>query len=44
MTNPLNATFLNEPAYRWFFFVGLMIFALAAWGDVLRFMKKAAEA
>lgn len=44
MSNPFNWAFLQEPLYRWFLFVVVMILFLAAWSDVLRFMKKAAEA
>lgn len=44
MNNPLSWQFLNEPLGRWFLFVIVMILFLAVWADVLRFMKKAAEA
>jgi hypothetical protein len=30
--------FLNEPAYRWLIFVGMMILFLVAWHSVLRHM------
>lgn len=30
--------FLNEPAYRWLIFVGMMLAFLVAWGAVLRHM------
>lgn len=44
MSNPFNWQFLQEPLYRWFLFVVVMILFLATWADALRYMKKAAEA
>lgn len=33
-----NWQFLDEPAYRWFIFVGVMALFLFAWGGVIRHM------
>lgn len=33
--NPLEWTFLQEPAYRWFLFLGLLIVMLTGWKLIL---------
>jgi len=35
----LNARFLNEPVWRWFAFVVVMIAILTAWNGVLAYMR-----
>lgn len=37
--NPLNASFLSEPAWKWAMFVIAMSLFLAAWSGVIRYMK-----
>lgn len=32
----VNWPFLNEPAWRWFLFVGALLLFLIVWGGVLR--------
>lgn len=39
MLNPLGWTFLAEPAWKWFFFMGALILFATAWKGVLRYMK-----
>jgi hypothetical protein len=36
-----NWPFLQEPAYRWFMFVGMMLLLFTAWAIILGYMKKA---
>lgn len=36
MDNPFKWEFLQEPAYRWILWVGLLVFSLIAWNMVLR--------
>lgn len=43
MNSALSWSFLQEPIYRWFIFVVVMILFMTAWGDVLRFMKRAVD-
>jgi len=43
MGNLTNWPFLNEPIYRWFIFVIVMILFLAVWSDVMRIFKSAAS-
>jgi hypothetical protein len=33
--------FLQEPAYRWFIFVGVMLLFFTCWGIIISYMKKA---
>lgn len=33
--------FMQEPLYRWFIFVGVMILITAAWAIIVGYMKKA---
>jgi hypothetical protein len=39
--NITNWQFLQEPAYRWFIFFGVMIFMFAVWAIIIGYMKKA---
>jgi hypothetical protein len=42
-TNPIsgviNWTFLNEPVWRWFIFMGALLLMNVAWADILDFIK-----
>jgi len=33
--------FLQEPVYRWFIFVGVLLLIFASWGVIIGYMKKA---
>lgn len=35
-------SFLNEPAYRWFIFTGVMLLIFISWGIIIGYMKKVA--
>lgn len=37
----LNAEFLQEPAYRWFIFIGFLLLVFACWAIIIGYMKKA---
>ena len=34
----LNAEFLNEPAFKWFLFLGFILLSLAGWRKVMDYM------
>lgn len=38
LSSAFNATFLNEPAWKWAVFIVALTLFLAAWGGVLRHM------
>ena len=38
--NPVSSwPFLQEPAWRWFIFVGALLLILALWGRILGYMR-----
>ena len=37
--NPLQWSFMSEPAWKWGAFVIIMSLFLSAWGGVIRYMK-----
>ena len=39
INNAVNWPFLQEPAYRWFIFLGALMLMSLAWGGILEFMK-----
>lgn len=41
MSNPFNWAFMNEPLYRWFIFVIVILLFLGVWADVIRVFRSA---
>jgi hypothetical protein len=39
LSDAINWEFLDEPAYRWFIFLGALSLMFYIWGVVLSFMK-----
>lgn len=40
LNNIKNWPVLQEPLYRWFIFLGALIFLMMAWGVILKYIKE----